>query len=41
MPDGRVWNPVGKVHNRFEAGRQESLRNFYLVLHGRGGPTAA
>ncbi|GAA3498785.1 hypothetical protein GCM10019016_070610 [Streptomyces prasinosporus] len=36
MPDGRVWNPVGKVHNRFEAGGpQESLQTFYLVLHGR------
>ncbi|KES06758.1 hypothetical protein BU52_13310 [Streptomyces toyocaensis] len=41
MPDGRVWNPVGKVHNRFEAGRQESLQTFYLVLHGRAGRTAA
>jgi hypothetical protein len=36
MPDGRIWNPVGKVHNRFEAGGpQESLQTFYLVLHGR------
>lgn len=41
MPDGRIWNPVGKVHNRFEAGRQESLQTFYLVLHGRAGRTAA
>lgn len=36
MPDGRIWNPVGKVHNRFLAGGpQESLQTFYLVLHGR------
>ncbi|GGW84531.1 hypothetical protein GCM10010297_01380 [Streptomyces malachitofuscus] len=41
MPDGRIWNPVGKVHNRFEAGRQESLQTFYLVLHGRAGRTTA
>ncbi|MER6621108.1 MULTISPECIES: hypothetical protein [unclassified Streptomyces] len=42
MPDGRIWNPVGKVHNRFEAGGpQESLGTFYLVLHGRARGTAA
>ncbi|WP_128433304.1 hypothetical protein [Streptomyces cyaneus] len=36
MPDGRVWNPLGKVHNRFEAGGPgESLQTFYLTLHGR------
>jgi hypothetical protein len=36
MPDGRVWNPLGKVRNCFEAGSsQESLRTFYLTLHGR------
>ncbi|MBC2901428.1 hypothetical protein [Streptomyces cupreus] len=36
MPDGRVWNPLGKVHNRFEAGGpEESLHTFYLTLHGR------
>ncbi|MFD3619896.1 hypothetical protein ACFWWT_32600 [Streptomyces sp. NPDC058676] len=36
MPDGRVWNPLGKVHNRFDAGDpQDSLRTFYLTLHGR------
>ncbi|GGJ36121.1 hypothetical protein [Streptomyces brasiliensis] len=36
MPDGRVWNPLGKVVNRFEAGGpQESLYTFYLLLHGR------
>ncbi|MEU9354367.1 hypothetical protein AB0D65_26175 [Streptomyces griseoloalbus] len=42
MPDGRIWNPVGKVHNRFEVGGpQESLRTFYLVLHGRARRAAA
>lgn len=36
MPDGRVWNPLGKVVNRFEAGESEdSLHLFYLRLHGR------
>ena len=36
MPDGRVWNPLGKVDNRFELGGPgESLRTFYLMLHGR------
>jgi hypothetical protein len=36
MPDGRVWNPLGKVVNRFEVGGpEESLHTFYLTLHGR------
>ncbi|MDG9720762.1 hypothetical protein [Streptomyces sp. DH24] len=36
MPDGRVWNPLGRVHNRFRAGDPEdSLQTFYLTLHGR------
>jgi hypothetical protein len=37
MPDGRVWNPLGKVLNRFEAGGgpEESLQTFWLTLHGR------
>ncbi|MFD5793296.1 hypothetical protein ACFWIO_07105 [Streptomyces diastatochromogenes] len=36
MPDGRVWNPLGKVLNRFEAGGPEdSLQTFWLKLHGR------
>jgi hypothetical protein len=36
MPDGRVWNPLGKVRNRYEAGEPEdSLHTFYLTLHGR------
>ncbi|WP_413761290.1 hypothetical protein [Streptomyces sp. MMBL 11-3] len=37
MPDGRVWNPLGKVVKRFEAGERESLRTLYLQLHGRSG----
>ncbi|MET7377327.1 hypothetical protein ABZT08_00605 [Streptomyces sp. NPDC005526] len=42
MPDGRVWNPLGKVVNRFEAGGpEESLQTFYLTLHGRARRTAA
>ncbi|MGW0731194.1 hypothetical protein [Streptomyces sp. NPDC002851] len=35
MPDGRVWNPLGRVVNRFEVGREESPQTFYLTLHGR------
>ncbi|MER6978501.1 hypothetical protein [Streptomyces carpinensis] len=36
MPDGRVWNPLGKVRNRFEVGGpDESLQTFWLRLHGR------
>ncbi|MBD0423166.1 hypothetical protein AB0L35_23405 [Streptomyces sp. NPDC052309] len=36
MPDGRVWNPLGKVHNRLVSGApEESLLRFYLTLHGR------
>jgi len=38
MPDGRVWNPLGKVVKRFETGERESLRTFYLQLHGRARP---
>jgi hypothetical protein len=38
MPDGRVWNPLGKVRNRFEQGPAESLQTFYLTLHGRPRP---
>ncbi|MFF4211525.1 hypothetical protein ACFYZE_19645 [Streptomyces sp. NPDC001796] len=41
MPDGRVWNPLGKVFNRFElGGPEESLQLFYLTLHGRARRTA-
>lgn len=36
MPDGRLWNPVGKTHNRFRSGAAEdSLHTFYLLLPGR------
>ncbi|MEV8566657.1 hypothetical protein AB0436_13950 [Streptomyces sp. NPDC051322] len=35
LPDGRVWNPLGKVVNRYEVGNDESLQTFYLTLHGR------
>ncbi|AVH61194.1 hypothetical protein C4B68_15150 [Streptomyces dengpaensis] len=40
MPDGRVWNPLGKVVKRFEAGERESMRTLYLQLHGRMAPQA-
>ncbi|MCY0929411.1 hypothetical protein OTB20_25070 [Streptomyces sp. H27-H1] len=29
MPDGRAWNPLGKVVNRFEHGPQESIQELY------------
>jgi hypothetical protein len=36
MPDERVWNPLGKVVNRFElGGPEESVQRLYLQLHGR------
>lgn len=38
MPDGRVWNPLGKVVNCFEAdtdSSEKSLQTFYLTLPGR------
>lgn len=35
MPDGRVWNPLGKVVKRFEEGASESVRTLYLQVHGR------
>lgn len=41
MPDGRVWNPLGKVVNRFElGGPEESVQRLYLLLHGRARRTA-
>ncbi|WP_319020253.1 hypothetical protein [Streptomyces peucetius] len=40
MPDGRVWNPLGKVVKRFEDGPGESVERFYLLLHGRQPPRA-
>ena len=42
MPDGRIWNPLGKVRNRFDLGGPgESLQTFYLTLHGRARRTVA
>ncbi|MEV5969668.1 hypothetical protein [Streptomyces sp. NPDC051921] len=38
MPDGRLWNPLGRTVNRFEIGPQESLRTYFLTLHGRRPP---
>ncbi|MEU0523859.1 hypothetical protein [Streptomyces niveus] len=35
MPDGRVWNPIGKVAKRFAVGPEESVRQMYFLLHGR------
>ncbi len=39
MPDGRFWNPLGKVVNCLEQGGIEgseaSLQTFYLTLPGR------
>ncbi|MEU3980395.1 hypothetical protein AB0F77_09830 [Streptomyces sp. NPDC026672] len=36
LPDGRLWNPLGRVGNRFRSGApEESLQLFYLTLHGR------
>ncbi|MFC5799672.1 hypothetical protein [Streptomyces formicae] len=42
MPDGRAWNPLGKVVNRFEAGSdEESVQRLYLLLHGRARRTVS
>ncbi|MFI6691373.1 hypothetical protein ACIBLA_06330 [Streptomyces sp. NPDC050433] len=35
MSDGRVWNPLGRVVNRFEVGSEESIQRFYLLVPGR------
>ncbi|MGW6458222.1 hypothetical protein ACWF94_20305 [Streptomyces sp. NPDC055078] len=35
MPDGRLWNPLGKVVKRFECGPEESMAALFLQLHGR------
>ncbi|MGW6570492.1 hypothetical protein [Streptomyces sp. NPDC054975] len=35
MPDGRLWNPLGRTVNRFVIGPQESLQTYFLTLHGR------
>ncbi|WBB64501.1 hypothetical protein O7599_14665 [Streptomyces sp. WMMC500] len=39
MPDGRVWNPLGRALRRYDRGKggKESLYVFYLLLHGRLG----
>lgn len=39
MPDGRVWNPLGRALRRYDRGKggRESLYVFYLLLHGRLG----
>jgi hypothetical protein len=34
-PDGRLWNPLGKVVKRFDSGADDSLRLFYLSVVGR------
>ncbi|MGP3925576.1 MULTISPECIES: hypothetical protein [unclassified Streptomyces] len=41
MPDGRVWNPLGRVVNRFVLGPEESLQKFSFLLHGRSQDTDA
>lgn len=33
--DGRLWNPLGKVLERFEGGTDGSLHRFYLSVVGR------
>jgi len=38
MPDGRIWNPLGKVVKRFEHGPADSVARFYLLMHGRRTP---
>ncbi|MEV6247175.1 hypothetical protein AB0M38_13350 [Streptomyces sp. NPDC051742] len=35
MPDGRAWNPLGKVVNRFELGPDESAYEFFLMFPWR------
>ncbi|MEU4269597.1 hypothetical protein [Streptomyces sp. NPDC026092] len=34
-PDGRAWNPLGKVVNRFELGTGESVYELSLLFPGR------
>ncbi|WP_370412615.1 hypothetical protein [Streptomyces fradiae] len=34
-PDGRAWNPLGKVVNRFELGSGESAYELFLVVPRR------
>ncbi|MFF0478935.1 hypothetical protein [Streptomyces sp. NPDC004284] len=34
-PDGRAWNPLGKVRNRFELGPGESAYELFLMVPRR------
>jgi hypothetical protein len=34
-PDGRLWNPLGKVIKRYENGADDSLRLYYLSVVGQ------
>ncbi|MFF3314061.1 hypothetical protein ACFYV5_00935 [Streptomyces sp. NPDC003035] len=34
-PDGRAWNPLGKVVNRFELGADESAHELFLLVPRR------
>ncbi|WP_051874959.1 hypothetical protein [Streptomyces exfoliatus] len=34
-PDGRAWNPLGKVANRFELGSDESAYGLFLLVPRR------
>jgi hypothetical protein len=34
-PDGQVWNPLGKVAERYEAGMHNSLSRFYRSVAGQ------
>lgn len=36
-PDGQVWNPLGKVVERYEENVRNSLRGFYSSVVGRSG----
>lgn len=32
MPSGQVWNPLGRVVNRFLVGPEESIHQFFLLV---------
>ncbi|GGX67455.1 hypothetical protein [Streptomyces minutiscleroticus] len=38
-PDGRLWNPLGKVVRRFETGGRESVRALYREARGLPRPS--
>jgi hypothetical protein len=38
LPDGRVWNPIGKTFKLLENGTVDSVANFYRAANG-GGPS--